>query len=58
MVIVVVDRSSGTPVYRQTADILRERIVSGQYPAGSQLPTERELVDEFSSWSTNYPASP
>lgn len=33
--------------YRQVATILRERIESGTYPAGSQLPTEASMVEEF-----------
>lgn len=33
--------------YRQVATVVRERIESGTYPAGSQLPTEASLVAEF-----------
>jgi len=30
------------------ADVLQERIEAGDYPAGTQLPTEAALVEEFS----------
>lgn len=33
--------------YRQVATTVRERIESGAYPAGAQLPTEASLVEEF-----------
>ena len=33
--------------YRQVATVVRERIESGSYPPGSQLPTEASLVEEF-----------
>ena len=33
--------------YRQVADVLRERIESGQYPRGSAIPTEDELAEEM-----------
>ncbi|MGQ0838213.1 GntR family transcriptional regulator [Actinokineospora sp.] len=38
---------TGVPVYRQLADVLRDRISSGSYPPGTQLPSERDLVAEF-----------
>ena len=34
-------------LYLQIEEQIRERIHSGYYPAGSQLPTEMELVEEF-----------
>lgn len=43
----MVSRASGRPAYLQVADALRERIQSGQYPPGAQLPSERELLREF-----------
>jgi GntR family transcriptional regulator len=42
-----VDPHSDRPVYQQIADDLRGRIRSGLYSAGSKLPSETELVDEF-----------
>ncbi|WCB94128.1 Putative L-lactate dehydrogenase operon regulatory protein [Baekduia alba] len=36
-----------TPVYEQVADQLRESILSGQLPAGSALPPERELSERY-----------
>jgi DNA-binding FadR family transcriptional regulator len=35
------------PVYEQVADRLRESILSGELPAGSVLPAERELSERF-----------
>ncbi|MCG5030017.1 FadR family transcriptional regulator [Mesosutterella sp. OilRF-GAM-744-9] len=40
------DRDS-TPLFRQTAEILRERILSGEYPPESILPSERELSESL-----------
>jgi GntR family transcriptional regulator len=37
------------PKYQQIADSLRLRIESGQYSVDSQLPTETELIKEFSA---------
>lgn len=41
------DRTSGVPVYRQVADTIRRRIDEGTYAPGSQLPSERDLGEEF-----------
>ncbi|MEU8252264.1 GntR family transcriptional regulator [Nonomuraea sp. NPDC048916] len=38
---------TGWRVYSQIADRLRARIVAGEYPAGSALPSEAELCAEF-----------
>lgn len=38
---------SGEPLYRQLVQSLRNDIVRGVYPVGSQLPTEEELTDRF-----------
>jgi DNA-binding GntR family transcriptional regulator len=35
------------PPYIQVADILAARIESRQYPPGSRMPSESELVEEF-----------
>src|SRR5262252_6247127 len=36
------------PLYMQVVRVLKDDIVSGVYPVGSQLPTEEELCDRFS----------
>ncbi|HEY7270907.1 MAG TPA: PLP-dependent aminotransferase family protein, partial [Dehalococcoidia bacterium] len=42
------DRAAGgLPLYRQIADALRERIVSGQIVTGSRLPPERTLAAQL-----------
>ena len=38
-----IDRKSFEPAYIQIANIIRQRIASGEYRAGSQLPSESEL---------------
>src|SRR6202008_3116969 len=38
----------GEPLYLQVVRALKEEIVSGVYPIGSQLPTEEELCARFS----------
>ena len=35
------------PLYRQIAEALRQRIDSGEYEPGTQLPTEDELIAEY-----------
>jgi DNA-binding GntR family transcriptional regulator len=42
-----IDPTGKLPPYRQVADILADRITSGQYPAGSRLPSESEVEEEF-----------
>ena len=39
---------SGDPLYLQVVRALKDEIVSGVYPIGSQLPTEEELCERFS----------
>src|SRR5712691_1060662 len=41
------DRSNGTPLYRQICDALREAIISGELAEGTRLPTERALAREL-----------
>ncbi|WP_158889937.1 GntR family transcriptional regulator [Amycolatopsis anabasis] len=43
----MVDRTSGVPAFRQVAADLREKITAGQYAPGSQLPSERDLVETY-----------
>lgn len=40
-------RQSDRPLYRQISDQIRDRIISAQLPAGSQLPTVRGLASEL-----------
>lgn len=42
-----VDAASPIPLYYQIANLLRSRILSGVYPAGSMLSTEHELAQAF-----------
>lgn len=42
-----IDLSSGVPVYRQFAEILRARILDGQLRAGQRLPSEADLAYEY-----------
>ena len=39
--------STRLPLYAQVEDILAARISSGALPAGTQLPSEAELIREF-----------
>lgn len=43
----MIDRAAYVPVFRQVADALRERIMSGSYPIGGHLPAETRLASEF-----------
>lgn len=43
----MIDRKNPMPLYLQLRDLLRASIVSGEYPAGSQLPTEQELSARY-----------
>ncbi|GLB60123.1 GntR family transcriptional regulator [Cytobacillus sp. NCCP-133] len=42
-----IDKRLHIPFYRQVEKILEEKIISGQWEVGSQLPTEQELSDLF-----------
>ncbi len=42
-----IDRGSDRPAYKQIADELRDRILAGELTEGAQLPSERELSDEY-----------
>lgn len=33
--------------YRQIAEIIKRRILSGQYPPNTRIPTETELVETY-----------
>src|SRR5437016_14291891 len=43
-----VNRKSEEPLYLQMVRALKDEIVRGVYPVGSQLPTEEELCERFS----------
>ncbi|MBE8524499.1 GntR family transcriptional regulator [Amycolatopsis sp. H6(2020)] len=43
----MVDRRSGVPAFRQVAADIRDKIATGHYAAGDQLPSERELVESY-----------
>lgn len=40
-------KHSASPLYAQVADAMRERIVKGRWPIGSQIPTLPDLASEF-----------
>ena len=42
-----IDPTGPVAPYRQIAAILRSRIESGEYPRGTRIPTESELVETF-----------
>ncbi|MGO4106202.1 MocR-like pyridoxine biosynthesis transcription factor PdxR [Paenibacillus sp. YAF4_2] len=41
------DRQSGIPLYRQIAEYMRDKIISGEWPPGSRIPTERSIAQAF-----------
>jgi GntR family transcriptional regulator len=42
-----IDPTGKLPPYRQVAQIIADKIASGEYPRGSRIPTESELVDSY-----------
>ena len=42
-----IDPLAPVPPYRQIAEILKRRILAGQYPPNSRIPTESELVEAY-----------
>lgn len=42
-----IDKKLHVPLYRQVEEVLEEKIKSGQWEVGYQLPTEQELADLF-----------
>jgi GntR family transcriptional regulator len=40
-------REFGLPLYQQIFQLLRHRILTGEYPAGSKIPSENELCEEL-----------
>src|SRR5437868_4409110 len=45
--LIVLERGSGLPLYRQICQSLREAILSGELAEGVRLPTERALASEL-----------
>lgn len=43
----VLDRDGPIPVYKQIADIIRDRIDNGELPPGNPMPSEAELEAEY-----------
>lgn len=43
----VLDRNTSSPLYEQLRLILQDKILLGDYPVGTHLPTEKELCEEF-----------
>ena len=41
------DRNSFIPLYYQLSQVLREQITSGQWAAGAEMPSERELMQQY-----------
>jgi DNA-binding GntR family transcriptional regulator len=42
-----IDPAGPVPPYKQIAAIIRARIESGEYPAGTRIPTESEMVETW-----------
>jgi GntR family transcriptional regulator len=42
-----IDPTGKLPPYRQVAEIIAGKIASGEYPRGSRIPTESELVETY-----------
>jgi GntR family transcriptional regulator len=40
-------QTSGVPYYLQLEDLLSQRVSSGEWPAGGQIPTESELCEQY-----------
>lgn len=42
-----IDPTGPVPPYKQIAAIIRARIASGEYPPGTRIPTESEMVESY-----------
>lgn len=42
-----IDPTAKLPPYRQLAQIITDKITSGEYPREMRLPSESELMDEY-----------
>ena len=47
MVAFMISRRSGLSLYRQVADAIRQKIMDGGLPPGSQLPSEKYMAEEY-----------
>jgi GntR family transcriptional regulator len=47
MLFLRIEPTSASPIYRQMIDQIRDQIVSGQLPAGQQMPSVRQLAEEL-----------
>ena len=45
--IIEVDRASRAPIYQQVAGQIKQQICTGQLPAGTRLPTIRQLAQQL-----------
>jgi len=45
--VATIDQEADTPVYRQLAEILKQRIESGALAPRRPIPSEKQLQDEF-----------
>ncbi|WP_198152867.1 GntR family transcriptional regulator [Pseudofrankia sp. DC12] len=48
----MIDPASSRPLYRQLADAIRSKIRSGEYQTGTEIPSERELIEEYGASRT------
>lgn len=39
--------NNSTPLYQQITDVVKQKIVSGEYPPGARLPSIREMALEY-----------
>jgi DNA-binding GntR family transcriptional regulator len=42
-----IDPTGPVPPYKQIAEIIRQRIACGEYPKGTRIPTESEMVETW-----------
>lgn len=42
-----IDPTGPVPPYKQIAEIIRQRIASGEYRKGTRIPTESEMVETW-----------
>lgn len=43
----VLDRDGPVPIYKQVADLIREQIERGELPAGTPVPSEAKLEEDY-----------
>ena len=47
MCVTKIDPTGPVPPYKQIAEIIRQRIASGEYAKGTRIPTESEMVETW-----------